>query len=401
MEGRRQQRTITSAGEVQEPHILWGPTMTPTQVWQDMRKNWDVKETSKFRDGAVIPARGKHSQIDMAWIDGWTFYHNIEPLNATTAMDAIFAITSEGNMDLYYDPSIAAKNLTEPKYSSKLKSTAQEDWEYFFKWFYSNVVLCKAYDWALKFEILRRNLDGDPYKLAQRFSSTKEGLIMFINSVRNNYYRKGDSELKVLIDYYRNMPPLDVAKPVEMHRFLIFTVAKHIAKNVLDLTFEQFRTLLIEAMWYANNRPICSNDRESVYKVICPNFFLMKHLGNDLCPLIPIDTLPYDRLRAQEEFLDKWCEILYEQTLINVRPFQKWSTEIDNVRPGQLVVVPEDNVKRYKWKVAKIVDVNMHQDKLVREASVLIDGKTKPVWRSMRYLIPLTFFDEKNSFKSK
>ena len=172
-------------------------------------------------------------------------------------------------------------------------------------------------------------------------------------------------------------------------------------KNVLDLTFEQFRTLLVEAMWYANNRPICSNDRESVYKVICPNFFLMKHLGNDLCPLIPIDTLPYDRLRAQEEFLDKWCEILYEQTLINVRPFQKWSTEIDNVKPGQLVVVPEDNVKRYKWKVAKIVDVNVHQDKLVREASVLIDGKTKPVWRSMRYLIPLTFFDEENSFKSK
>ncbi|KAI5616610.1 hypothetical protein C0J50_23778, partial [Silurus asotus] len=126
------------------------------------------------------------------------------------------------------------------------------------------------------------------------------------------------------------------------------------AKGRLDDT--SLRTFFYEAMSIVNSRPLTTdtiNDPKSVEPLTPNNLLTMKNS----VPLPPPGKFVCEDLYARkrwrrvqylsEQFWSRWRK----EYLVNISLRQQWHMPRRNVHVGDVVIVKEDNIPRYEWKL--------------------------------------------------
>lgn len=154
---------------------------------------------------------------------------------------------------------------------------------------------------------------------------------------------------------------------------------KHHLKRILGnirLTFEDFNTLIIEIEAIVNSRPLWAVPTQpSGQEALTPGHFLISKPLNML-PEPNVSHIPINRLnqcqylqRLRGEFWKVWS---HER----LQTRQKWKNTQPNVRPGQIVLVSEDNEPPACWSLGQILQVYPGEDGLVRAVDVRCRSKT-------------------------
>lgn len=171
---------------------------------------------------------------------------------------------------------------------------------------------------------------------------------------------------------------------------------KHHLKRVLGtvrLCFEDFNTLIIEIEAIVNSRPLWAIPTQpDEFEALTPGHFLIGKALNTV-PEPELAHIPLNRLshyqylqRLRSEFWRLWSK----EYLHTLQSRKKWKTEQPNVRPGQIVLVSEDNEPLTCWSLGKIIETFPGVDGLTRAVDVLCRSKVlrRPIHKLS--LLPIT-----------
>ena len=141
-----------------------------------------------------------------------------------------------------------------------------------------------------------------------------------------------------------------------------------ITKNLL--TFGELDTLLAEASYLINSRPLQPYPNLGEDGFICANDLLFGRSDMEP-PLCDIQDTSLTRRAAHkqriiEEFWNKWSQS-YLQTLYR---FQKWRLRSRNVQPGDVVLVLDKELQKGKFLPAVVDTVKEDSDKVVRKVTI-------------------------------
>ena len=146
---------------------------------------------------------------------------------------------------------------------------------------------------------------------------------------------------------------------------------KVITKNK-TLTFGELDTLLSEASYLVNSRPLQPNPVHGEDGFLCPNDILFGRSDRDP-PMIDIKDSSLTRRAAQkqriiEEFWDKWSQS-YFQTLVK---YQKWRLRSRNIEPGDIVLILDREIqgRKGKFTLGVVDSVKTDADKIIRKATI-------------------------------
>ena len=176
---------------------------------------------------------------------------------------------------------------------------------------------------------------------------------------------------------------------------LIGSTKKHLrhlfTRDTTDL--EVFEVTLSRVSAILNGRPLtyASNNIDD-FRCLSPNNFLYPHVITPawatIAPPIPAsgDNLRgtwRDVRRLSNEFEKLW----YSDYLPTLRPYAKWRTSVPDLTIGQLVLLPDKNLPRHHWRMARV-------DKILSEGShvrrVIVKTADKRSYeRHVNSLIPL------------
>lgn len=156
---------------------------------------------------------------------------------------------------------------------------------------------------------------------------------------------------------------------------------KHHLRRVMGaqkFSYEVLSTLLAEIEACLNSRPICAmSDDIDDARALTPAHFL---IGEELVTPIPVprdepprSTREFWKLTEHmvQDFWKPW-QANYLNTLQQRR---KWKKEYENVRVGQLALLSNENLPPTYWALGRITEVRPGTDGLVRNVSIIIDGK--------------------------
>lgn len=185
--------------------------------------------------------------------------------------------------------------------------------------------------------------------------------------------------------------------PASPHQGGIWEAAVKSAKELLrpilgneKLTHEELSTVLCQVEACLNSRPLCpmSSNPDSL-EALTPGHFLVGQPLN-LLPEPDVTHLKMNQLdrwqkvqRYTEEFWQRWRD----EYIATLQPRGKWKTKQENLKPGNLVLVKNDNSPPSAWELARIVAVHPDQQGLVRNVT-LRRGKSE-YQRSVQKLCPL------------
>ena len=62
--------------------------------------------------------------------------------------------------------------------------------------------------------------------------------------------------------------------------------------------------------------------------------------------------------------------------MANLQVRQKWNTTHRNVQIGDIVLLKDEDLVRYRWNLAKVVETMPSQDNLVRKVKLLMSDAT-------------------------
>lgn len=152
--------------------------------------------------------------------------------------------------------------------------------------------------------------------------------------------------------------------------------AKHLlvrSVSTASLTYEELDTVVIEIEGILNSRPISpmSNNPNDLAALTPGHFLIGEPLNAQLdirSTQTRLNLLTRWKLvsHLKEEFWRRWsreylCELQYRH---------KWKSQKANVRPGEMVIVKEDNTTPLQWPLGRVVKVYQGDDGFVRVADV-------------------------------
>lgn len=156
---------------------------------------------------------------------------------------------------------------------------------------------------------------------------------------------------------------------------------KHHLKRITHnrkLTFEEFSTFLCRVEATLNSRPLCAyTDDDGNFDMLTPGHLLK---GSPLNSIPEPDTtfIPENRLSRWQlvqtmhrHFWKRWAN----EYLSTLQKRSKWTEMRENIQPGMLVLIREENIPPNKWKLGKIETVHPGSDGVVRVATVKIGSK--------------------------
>ena len=153
---------------------------------------------------------------------------------------------------------------------------------------------------------------------------------------------------------------------------LIAEVKKNlkVITRMRTLTFGELDTLLSEASYLVNCRPLQYNPRHGEDGFLCPNDILFGRSDQEP-PMIDVKDSSLTRRAVQkqkiiEEFWDKWSQS-YFQTLVK---YQKWKNQSRNVTPGDIVLILDREIQKGKFTRGVVDSVKIDDDKVVRKATI-------------------------------
>ena len=85
------------------------------------------------------------------------------------------------------------------------------------------------------------------------------------------------------------------------------------------------------------------------------------------------------------EFWSRWRK----EFLLGLQERQKWDKACPNLEVGDVVLLVDDDVKRNKWPMGRIVETNPGDDGLVRKVSVKTSSSDTPLSRPVNKVVLL------------
>ncbi|GFV76002.1 DUF5641 domain-containing protein [Trichonephila clavipes] len=186
------------------------------------------------------------------------------------------------------------------------------------------------------------------------------------------------------------MKPLTTKKEIEWHTILplsphfgglweagVKSVKFHLKRVVgsINLTFEEFYTLLTQIEVVLNSRPLVrlvDNDIDSL-NVLTPSHFLV---GEEI--IGPPETVEESKLtlkgrwdivqKLKLNFWKRW-QIDY---LNSIQGRTKWKSGTSNIKIGDVVIIKEDNLPPSVWPLGKVISTHPGKDGIVRVVTLKI-----------------------------
>jgi hypothetical protein len=174
----------------------------------------------------------------------------------------------------------------------------------------------------------------------------------------------------------------------------IKSIKYHLKRVIGDtsVTYEEMYTLLTRVEASLNSRPLTPMSPDPTdFSVLTPAHFL---IGEPMtAPLEPnLEELKINRLsrwqrieQLRQQFWRRWIREYIPQ--LQLRPKGQRITN-DNVQPGDMVLIKEDNVVPLHWPLGRVVQVHPGHDGVVRVVSVKT-AKGAVVSRSVKKLCVL------------
>ena len=167
----------------------------------------------------------------------------------------------------------------------------------------------------------------------------------------------------------------------------IFTVLKK-----ADFTEQMFYSAMVGAENIINSRPLGYQSADpNEQRVLTPNMFLHGRMEGFQMPA-NIDRLDFDprkRWRLVQQALSHIWKRFIREILPTLGPRQKWFRDNRNYQVNDEVLIMDKNMPRYKWNIARVVQVYPGRDSVVR----IVDLKTENgdvLQKAVHRLIPLT-----------
>lgn len=154
--------------------------------------------------------------------------------------------------------------------------------------------------------------------------------------------------------------------------------AKHLllkCVSTASLTYEELETVIIETEAILNSRPISpmSNDPNDLTALTPGHFLIGEPLttpidANAVEPKVALRTHWKAVSHIKNEFWQRWSrEYLNELQYRN-----KWREQCNNIKPGAVVIIKEDNSPVLQWPLGRIINIYKGEDNVVR----VVDVKT-------------------------
>lgn len=154
--------------------------------------------------------------------------------------------------------------------------------------------------------------------------------------------------------------------------------AKHLlirSVSPVSLTYEELETVFIEIEAILNSRPICKMSQDpNDLTALTPGHFL---IGEPLTTAIDATAIVKTTSLSthwkaishiKNEFWRRWSR----EYLNELQYRHKWLEQKNNIEPGIVVIVKEDNTPVLQWPLGRIVNVYKGEDNIVR----VVDVKT-------------------------
>ena len=152
--------------------------------------------------------------------------------------------------------------------------------------------------------------------------------------------------------------------------------AKHHIKRVtsgITLTFENFYTVITQIESILNSRPLTpmSSDPNDL-EVLTPAHFLIGRSFHSI-PYPDVQHIPMNRLvhfqqleRIKQQFWARWSK----EYIAQLQERTKWKIHKDSLTVGSMVLVRDETLPSYKWRLGRIVEVYPGDDQIVRVVSI-------------------------------
>lgn len=168
---------------------------------------------------------------------------------------------------------------------------------------------------------------------------------------------------------------------------------KHHMKRIIGAdkyTYEAVSTLLAEIEACMNSRPICamSDDPNDVSALTPAHFLIGEPLKlplparHDLAPKMAVGFFKELQVRT-----NSFWRIWSEEYLSSLLERPKWRELKDNLRPGQLVLIKNENLAPTFWPMGRVIQVKKSKDGCVRSA--LIKTQAGELERPVQKLVVL------------
>ncbi|KAB0799729.1 hypothetical protein PPYR_07609 [Photinus pyralis] len=139
------------------------------------------------------------------------------------------------------------------------------------------------------------------------------------------------------------------------------------------LTYEEYLTVIVEIECLLNSRPLYPlSSSPNDYQVLTPSHFL---IGRRLTAIPNTDfvEIPTNRLsrwqylsKLQQQFWNRWSRDYLGDLQIRT----KWNIAQDNVKPGTIVLIKENNTPPAHWKIGRVIEVHPGDDNIIRVATI-------------------------------
>ncbi len=156
-----------------------------------------------------------------------------------------------------------------------------------------------------------------------------------------------------------------------------------------ELTDEILETLFCEVESIVNSRPLTKYDSEvRDDSVLSPNQLLMFSEG-PVCfdKIISKSQICNKRYRFIQYLADQFWKRWTKLYLPELQKRSKWQEKQRSVEVGDIVLLCEENTPRYLWPLARVVEVKLGRDKLVR--TVKVKTKTTTLIRPISKIVML------------
>ncbi|XP_011694053.1 PREDICTED: uncharacterized protein LOC105453629 [Wasmannia auropunctata] len=147
---------------------------------------------------------------------------------------------------------------------------------------------------------------------------------------------------------------------------------KRVAGNSL-LTFEEFYTLITQIEAVLNSRPLTpmSTDPNDLIPLTPAHFLIGKTLNSVADP--DLTHLPESRLsrwqliqNLQQHFWKRWSK----EYLSELQQRTKWKRPFPQLKEGTMVLIKEENLPPFKWRLGRVISTHPGRDQVVRVATV-------------------------------
>ncbi|XP_049699136.2 uncharacterized protein LOC126055167 [Helicoverpa armigera] len=140
------------------------------------------------------------------------------------------------------------------------------------------------------------------------------------------------------------------------------------------LTYEEFSTVLTQVEAVLNSRPISpiSTDPDDYLPLTPAHFLLGRPLSAPASEDVVATSTPACRYRRLEQLRQHFWERWSKEYISELQRRTKWANKSHNmdIKMGSLVVIKENNLPPFKWKMGRVINLFPGKDGVSRVADI-------------------------------